>query len=448
MFGFFADTAYLYRRRLILCTLLLVNLCSINVAFSSEPQLDQKPYAYKAKAGDSLNRIIQRLLIPSATLKDILEINPEIISDELNVGQNVFIPRYLLKYQQSTAVISYSQCASEIRLLSSSISLKLGSSLKEGDVITIPAECSVSLQFEDKSVVRMPSGGVIKVSVLRKNQLERSPEIQLDLLDGRVEVKVPKRQQGDSSFRVVTPNSVAGVRGTEFRVGFDSKNGNGQVEVSSGLVGTRGINETNEAGVGAQKGVVIPKTGLAGKVEDLPLPPTYLTNHPQQLPSWNLFTFQGDKNAKYYYLKSASSVNRIIGEVADKLEQPNYLSTNLSPTAIILEWSSQTESGLMGDKSIYGICADRGLTEVLRCNVNFDVDQLDSAVLTLQQLNSVDNSLEIIGNYHAVQGVGQLMVRGLPVGKYRWKIDYKIEHKISANQSGEFELIAVSQRNQ
>ena len=273
------------------------------VVAQPNPTIEEKPSLYRVKSGDTLHALLDRYVLSSNLLPELLQANPGINPDELRIGQILVIPRHLIRYTPSRAIVAYSKCASAIFLADSKKELKLGSVIVQGDVIQVPALCDMSLQFEDGSIVRMPSGGTIKVALLRKSPLEKSPEVQLSLQDGRVEVRVPKRQSGDAPFGVNTPNSVAGVRGTEFRVGFDSASGTGKVEVSSGVVATKGVMDIEEAGVTAQKGVLIPKMGFAGEVEDLPAPLTFLSSEPQQTPGWNLFVFRGSPNSKIYYLR-------------------------------------------------------------------------------------------------------------------------------------------------
>lgn len=415
-----------------------------NVVAQSAINIEQKPYAYKVKQGDTLNLILEKYLIGKDALNDLLQANVGITQNELQVGQVIFIPRQLIRYASSRALVAYSKCSAPILLANNSKELKVGSIVEQGDVINVPPQCDISLQFEDRSLVRMPSGGSIKVAVLRKSPLEKSPEVQLSLLDGRVEVKVPKRQSGDAPFGVNTPNSVAGVRGTEFRVGFDKASGTGKVEVSSGVVATKGIADSEEAGVSAQKGVVIPKLGLADKVEDLPEPVIFSSAQAQQTPGWSLFVFKGSANSKTYYLREDRVVNGFSGGEPVKQNDPLFLSMQLGSTAKMLTWSAQTASGLLGDESTFAICSnDKGL-EPGRCNVLFDLGGLKDPMLTLMELNPPNAAIDILRAYKPIKGLQELTVKGLPVGKYYWRIQSIVGSGVSTKQEGWFELIAAA----
>ncbi|WP_161485597.1 MULTISPECIES: FecR domain-containing protein [unclassified Polynucleobacter] len=407
----------------------------------SEP----KPLVYKVQQGDTLQLILDRHLIQDA-LPELIAANVGINKNEILAGQTIFIPRSLIRYHRSRAVVVYAKCAEPILRANEAVALKLGSTIDQGDVITVPPQCALSLQFEDRSILRMPSGGSIKIGMLRKSTLEKSPEVQLNLLDGRVEVKVPKRQSGDAPFGVNTPTSVAGVRGTEFRVGFDRSSGAGKVEVSSGLVGTRGVADIEEAGVSAQKGVVIPKDGLADKVEDLPTPVKFLSVQAQQVLGWHLFVFQGSSNSHRYYLRESQAANLVSEEDSVQRKEPLFLATQLGSTAKMLTWSAQTASGLMGDESVFGICVDQsGGADIKRCSVLFDLTGLREPVITLVEAAPNGQAVEILKAYKPSRELKVLLVKGLPVGNYRWEIKSSVGNNLSTRQDGRFELIAATQ---
>lgn len=406
---------------------------------------ESKPYVYRIQRGDTLQLIAERYLIRDA-LPDLQAANGGIHKNEILLGQTILIPRALIRYRRAKAIVAYAKCAAPILKANQTMPLKLGSTIDQGDVITVPAQCVLSLQFEDRSLLRMPSGGSIQISMLRKSALEKSPEVQLNLLDGRVEVKVPKRQSGDAPFGVNTPTSVAGVRGTEFRVGFDRSSGAGKVEVSSGLVGTRGIADIEEAGVSAQKGVVVPKDGLAGKVQDLPAPVKFLSVQAQQVAGWHIFVFQGSPNSQSYFLKENQAVNSVDEASPDLKNEPLFLTTQLGSTAKMLTWSAQTAGGLTGDESVFGVCMDQGSSAgIKRCNVLFNLADLQEPILTLVEDAANGQKVEILKAYKPSRELKVLLVKGLPVGKYRWEIRSLVGKGLSTKQDGRFELIAATQ---
>ena len=408
--------------------------------------LDRTPkyYTYKVKQGDSLNFIIGKYLIDGTSLNQLLEVNPNIDQTQLQPGQLILLPRPLIRFTVSEAVVSRLRCDDQVYQSGSAVALKPGSIIRQGDIIKIPPRCDVSLQFEDRSTVRMPSGGSIEVRILRHSLLEKSPEVELRLLNGSVHVKVPKRQGGDAPFEINTPNSVAGVRGTDFRVSFDQASGSGKLEVSSGLVAAQGAADALAAKVGGQKGVVIPKTGLADPVEDLPEPIRFVSAQVQKMTGWDMLVFAGSPNSAKYFLKEGYRVNGPIERDTIGQDEPVFVSTNLGPTAKILIWSAQTQSGLMGDERVFALCRDRGGLTPNRCNVRFDIEDLQDPLISIFEELPSGKSINILNAYRPAKDAKELILKALPEGVYFWQIRSTVDGSIAINQEGRFELISAS----
>ena len=415
-----------------------------SLTFAQPSDSERPPLEYRVQKEDSLSVIVSKYLTGNDAVAALKIANPNLDFSRLTTGQLVLLPRQLIRYRRATAVVSYLKCNEPVTFRTSNVVLRIGTIVEQNDVIQIPSLCQLSLSFEDKSTVRMPSGGTIEIQTLRKNPFERSPEVNLALLDGNIEVKVPKRQKNDATFQVRTPNSVAGVRGTEFRVGFDRASGKGTVEVSTGLVGARGVDETEEKNVNAQYGVAIAATGASGDVEKLPAPVRFDSVHPQQDPSWFLFVFKRDPNAASYAVRQYATANPVGVLDTMQYKHPRYLSMRTTTTAQFLDWTAKTASGLSGDSETFGICMSETKTPPYRCDVRFDLDGLNQATLKIYKLSDNNQTQLLVRSTKAVRNMRQAIVKGLPQGRYKWEIDYSIPNGLSSQQSGAFELVAVS----
>jgi len=414
------------------------------LAFAQPQDTDRPPIEYRVQKEDSLSLIVSRYLTGNDVIGELKLANPNLNFSSLMTGQIVLLPRQIIRYRRATAVVSYLKCNEPVTFRTSNVILRIGTIVEQNDIIQIPSLCQLSLSFEDKSTVRMPSGGTIEIQTLRKNPFERSPEVNLALLDGNIEVKVPKRQKNDAAFQVRTPNSVAGVRGTEFRVGFDRASGKGTVEVSAGLVGARGMDETEEKNVNAQFGVAIAATGASGDVEKLPSPVRFDSVQAQQDPNWFLFVFKRDPDATSYDVRQYATANPV--DVLDTMQykHPRYLSMRTTTTAQFLNWTAKTASGLRGDSETFGICVSETKTPPYRCDVRFDLDGLNQATLKIYKISDENQTQLLVRSTKAVQNMKQAIVKGLPTGRYKWEIEYSISSGLNSQQSGAFELIAVS----
>lgn len=401
------------------------------------------PIEYRVKKDETISQIIAYYLTGNNATEELKLANPNLDLNRLVAGQTLLLPRDLIRYRRTSAVVSYLKCNEPVTFRTTNTIIRIGTIVEQNDVIQIPSQCQLSLSFEDKSTVRMPSGGTIEIKTLRKNPFERSPEVNLALLDGNIEVKVPKRQKNDATFQVRTPNSVAGVRGTEFRVGFDRQSGKGHVEVSSGQVGARGVKEKEEKSVDAQYGVAIADSGMSGDVEKLPAPVEFESVQAQQDPSWFLFIFKSDQNAASYTVRQFATANPVSTLDTMQYKHPRYLSMRTTSTAQFLSWTGKTKSGLSGDSETFGICASESKIPPMRCDVRFDLDGLDQATLKVYKSNKNDTIQPLVQSTKAVKNMKQAIVKGLSPGRYKWEIDYVISNGKAAQQSGEFELIAA-----
>lgn len=253
---------YKFQNHYILCACVIFAALILSVADTHAQSrfIPEQHVRFNAKESTTLASVIQKYLTNEHVLQEIVALNPGVDPTHIYPKQAVFLPRKWLRYTQTQAQVSYLRCNTEIKLKESKTLLKSGSLLKQGDVLDVPAQCQLSIQFQDESTIRMPSGGIVKISLLRTNPFESTPEVHIELLDGRIDVNVSKKERVDGTFEVRTPKSVAGVRGTNFRVGFDAFNSEGQVEVSKGLVSTRGLSEKNGKSLSDQLGMAMSNT--------------------------------------------------------------------------------------------------------------------------------------------------------------------------------------------
>lgn len=243
-----------------MCVVLTALMIIVVGAHAQSRFTPEQHVRFNAKESTTLASVIQKYLTNEHVLQEIVALNPSIDPAHIHPRQTVILPRKWLRFTQTQAQVSYLRCNTGIKLKDAKTFLKTGSILKQGDVLDVPAQCQLSIQFQDESTIRMPSGGIVKISLLRTNPFESTPEVYIELLDGRIDVNVAKKGRADGTFEVRTPKSVAGVRGTNFRVGFDAENNEGQVEVSKGLVSARGLSEKNGKSLSDQLGMAMSNT--------------------------------------------------------------------------------------------------------------------------------------------------------------------------------------------
>lgn len=141
--------------------------------------------------------------------------------------------------------------------------------LHKGNQIVVGENSNVVLEFADASSLFL--GSESRMKLLRTKKISNSglADSKVELLGGRTESKVHKK---NSRFQIKTPSANTAVRGTDFRVAIDRDNpALSQVEVLSGTVGVSG--GTSERNVKAGFGTTISQGNA-------PMPPIKLLPPP------------------------------------------------------------------------------------------------------------------------------------------------------------------------
>jgi hypothetical protein len=434
-----------------LCFLALFQVSAI--AQSNVSTTDAPLIFYKIKGGDTLNQLSQKYLKQPADLEIIRDLNALKSVDLLPSGEILKIPRDAVKQSPSQATISSLTCGRPIRAGTPLRPMSVGSVLNEGAIIDIPAECHVSMLLEDSSVIRLPSSAAIKIAVLRKNALESSPEVQLDLVRGRIELEVYKGRSQTTPFQVRTPLSVTGVRGTEFRVGYTQAEQTGQVEVLGGSVNSKGLNDLEPRSVAKGQGLPFDKSGKALPLETLLSAPVFERADQINLAK-NSFVIKlvGRAKAKHYIATSAKTANLLGERSSNLLQVPEVTVTNLTQSAIFYHFVAVSNSGLMGAPRQYGFCIAKNDVKAARCRATFETPMADKSLITFILKRQHEGAAQELVSTQKLQAYnGQFTIEGLPAGHYNWSMSYDSalpeSERSPANktlkQSGSFDLIAL-----
>jgi hypothetical protein len=420
-------------------------------AQNNEVNDDQALIVYKIKAGDTFSKFARKYLVQPLDVAAIKKANRLHNLDQLTIGEDLNIPRHLVKQSPSKATVMSLSCATPIRLSNSAKLLIVGSALYEGAIIEIPPECHTSLLLEDGSIARLPSGTALKISTLRKNQLEAAPEVRFDLTKGRIELDVHKGREKTTPFEVRTPLSVMGVRGTEFRVGYSPDEQSGQVEVLGGIVQTRGNRDSAAKPITKGLGVPIDANGKSLAVENLldaPLFKSVVTTEGSQ-PSY-VIQLSAVPLAMYYIANSSSTANLTGNRMSQHLMAPELFVSKLTKQASFYQLTSVSQTGLVGTERQYAFCVTPTDPQMAKCSALFDAPLADGTPISFALTqHTKDSSRHIVDTKNLQARQGRFAIQGLPIGQYSWTLSYNLANTdATANdttirQSGSFELIAL-----
>ena len=234
---------------------------------------------YQTRSGDTLISIAQQWTTRSDNWTILAKVNHINQDSNIPIGTPIIIPADLLTDEPSQAkVVALSGNVSATTADGQKIEMQVGATLSEGAQIETGVNGFLSLSLPDSSRISLPSNSHVKFSKLRMARFTKSPRTELMLLHGHVESRVSPLDTNRGSYEVHTPTSVAGVRGTQFRVGVEGENTTnevlaGKVAVGNGKPGSEVMLEGGKGNVVNAKSVgpavdLLPAPALAGLGKD------------------------------------------------------------------------------------------------------------------------------------------------------------------------------------
>ena len=101
----------------------------------------------------------------------------------------------------------------------SKITIELNQEIMIGDLIELSKGAAAKIDFKNGNTIHLKSKTRFKVKSYPKAKADKTPSA-FDLIYGTVRALVKKKSK-DYDFRVTTPSSVTGVRGTDFLLSYD-----------------------------------------------------------------------------------------------------------------------------------------------------------------------------------------------------------------------------------
>lgn len=174
---------------------------------------------YHAQAGDTLLSIALRFTARRDTWPALGKLNHIEKDSRIPVGAAILIPAELLADEPVEAKVA--ALSGDVTARSpdgTPVPLAVGSRVAEGMEIDTGGNSFLTIALPDASRIALPSKSRVKLAKLRMTRYTRSPRTELLLLHGQVESRVTPLEASGGRFQVRTRHSVAGVRGTHFRV--------------------------------------------------------------------------------------------------------------------------------------------------------------------------------------------------------------------------------------
>ena len=261
-----------------LMTLLLSCLFLFNAQAETSQQkpaqdilIDATGITYYAVERDTLLVIAQKFTGKSSNWQTIGKLNRIRNDRSIPIGTAIFIPSELLLDVPSVAtVVALAGAVTETKKDGAIANLAVEAKVFEGSQITTSKNGFITLALPDESRISIPSNSQVSMAKLRMTQYTKSPRTEIRLVQGRVESKITPLSKNQGRFEVTTPLSIAGVRGTHFRVGLN-ENGIAN-EVLTGGVAVGKIEKPNALVLPAGQGNIINKVSVGKATTLLPAP--------------------------------------------------------------------------------------------------------------------------------------------------------------------------------
>lgn len=304
---------------------------------------------YYAQAGDTLMSIAHRFTAKASNWAAIGDINRISQDTSIPIGTGIVIPADLLTDEPSEGtVIARNGSISATYPDGSSGLLNVGSRIVEGMKIQTGVNSFLTISLPDQSRISLPSNSGMQLTKLRRSLYTGSPRVEVTLLRGRVVSRVSPLDTNKGRFEVRTPLSVAGVRGTNFRVGYDGTKTS--TEVLDGHVASSSTRTQESRLLPPAKGNIINRNSV-GPAIDL-LPPPQLNGMPYRQDGAAQFTLTPINGARAYHVQLAQdaemlnllaeSTGNTMSVVIDNIAEGNYFARLSAVDGLGLEGMPRT----------------------------------------------------------------------------------------------------------
>lgn len=300
---------------------------------------------YYAQPGDTLMSIAQRWTAKSGNWITLGKINSINKDSNIPIGTPILIPAELLPDEPTIAiVIARSGSITALAADGSSAKLEIGGRVSEGMQITTGANSFLTISLTDESRISLPSNSSVLLTKLRKSAYTSSPRTEVKLLRGRVVSRVSPLDVNKGRFEVHTPLSVAGVRGTHFRVNLGAHRVT--TEVLEGQVAVGSPQAPAARMLLSAKGNIITRDAVGSPI-DL-LPPPQLSGAPYRQDGSTRFPIAPVAGAQAYHVEVAQDgeLLHLLAEASNKDNE--VVIKNLPEGNYFIRLAALDKSGLEG----------------------------------------------------------------------------------------------------
>ena len=323
-------------------------LAALFAGLAHAAELAEAPFRYTVRTGDTLYTLASKYLSRTADYQIVQQLNKVANPRSIPPGTILLIPDALLKTEPVLGEIATFRGAVTVDGQQATV----GTRVQQGSRVETGANAFVTIRLPDASAISMPSQSRIRVHRLRRVLLTGGLDRDFVLEIGRSQSIVTPITEPGSTFRVTTPLSVSAVRGTDFRVAFDSAGGRALTEVVGGTVGVARDEDTPATSVPKAFGIVATANGLDGPTALLPAPELAQMG---RTATGVLITIKPVEGARSYRTQLASDA--AFTDVFDEqvTDMPAASFTLSASTTFFVRLNAIAPSGLEGLPATYAV---------------------------------------------------------------------------------------------
>ena len=400
------------RARLVRCIVFAFALLTIPPSWGDD-------WLYTIRPGDKLWNIAETYCGSGRLAQAIADHNGFSSSAPLQAGQRIAIPTSLLAFAPSSATVM--QATGNIVLLRTSgtqATAAAGDVVNMGDHI-ISSDGAALVVFADGSQISISPNSRVLFNKLTAFGPAGMVDTHLRFAYGQGEATVNPQNRGDR-FRIQTPEGIAAVRGTRFRVGRSSEDGQPTVsttETLEGLVAFSGQGQQTDIPSGF--GVA---AGAAGIVKEALLEPPVFNPLQQQVTANTSLSWQPLAEAREYVIEWARQAQPEIIFLSDRVSTTQIPAPE-TPGSYLL-----TVRGL-SSSMIQGKNAEQPVTvlEPAPANLAATISPPGQVALTWQPIPSAEKYSILVKADHwqteqIWESTDSAYSTGLEAGVYRWRV--------------------------
>ncbi|WP_431822096.1 FecR domain-containing protein [Burkholderia sp. F1] len=336
--------------------------CLLAAAVAVQPAAAQsraraagKTVVYTTRAGDTLYDVAERYLQGPDDWQVLAQMNGVPAPKRLQPGIALRLPVARLRKEQLSARVVAVQGGAERASGGAFAPLAVDATLTEGDRVRTGANGFVTLELADGTHLSLPPDSQLDLKTLRRTVLTGTLDREFELTRGTVDSEVTHLKKRDDRFQIRSPSVVAGVRGTRFRVNYDTAgNATTRVEVLDGAVGVaRSQRPADATLVPANYGSVATSSGAIGApVQLLPAPALAAPAKVQDEPDV-AFELAPLARARAYHVQLAHDAGLLDLFSQTRTDTPRAVFRNVPDGTYFVRISAIDENGLEGAPRTY-----------------------------------------------------------------------------------------------